>query len=80
MLMWHIGYNDRDNEGTFVWPHLGTTGDYTHWHEGEPNEYYPGEDCTQIGIDWDPDFPYNWNDIPCDTRRAYICERLPYSV
>ena len=76
ILMWHIGYNDQDNEGTFVWPHLGTTGDYTHWYDGEPNNA-GNEDCGQIGIYWDLESPYHWNDIRCSAPRAYICEGLP---
>ena len=62
-----------------MWPHLGTTGDSTHWYEAEPNDYNDDEDCTQIGISWDPEFRYHWNDISCGSRQDYICERLPYS-
>ena len=31
-----IGYNDRDNEGTFVWAD-GSASTYTRWAPGEPN-------------------------------------------
>ena len=32
-----IGYNDIDNEGTFVWDD-GSTSTYTNWADGEPND------------------------------------------
>ena len=62
-----IGYNDRDNEGTFVWAD-GSTSTYTRWSPGEPNDNGGAEDCAII---------YStgyWNNEGCTTfRLCYLC-------
>ena len=65
-----IGYNDRDNEGTFVW--VGGTGDegynYTNWQSGEPNENTPNkQDCVIMKTD------ETWDDTPCSNTRRSVC-------
>ena len=67
-IYWYIGYNDRGNEGTFihVWPHLNTTGNYTYWRQGEPNDQGQSEDCVEIASL----YPYRWNDIDCNRQKS----------
>lgn len=65
-----IGFNDRSNEGRWVWP-TGEAVAYTNWYSGEPNDS-GGEDCaaTNFGA------MYAWNDYPCTgTSLPFACEQ-----
>ena len=67
-----IGYNDKDNEGTWVWTN-GETSIYTNWATSEPNDVN-GEDCGQIyssGL---------WNDLPCINTTYAIVEWEPVAA
>ncbi len=74
---WWMGYNDLDEEGTWVWED-GSSITYSNWHAGEPNNvggspgdgYNEGEDCGQFNR-WDD---LTWNDEPCDLQFNFICE------
>jgi len=58
-----IGYNDKDNEDTWVWAN-GETSTYTSWATHEPNDV-DGEDCAVIyesGV---------WNDVTCTNNSSY---------
>ncbi|XP_072925645.1 uncharacterized protein [Hemitrygon akajei] len=65
-----IGLSDVASEGDWRWVD-GT--DYssssTYWSEGEPNNEGEGEDCAEIFDNGE------WNDLPCDNRRGWICEK-----
>ncbi len=67
---WWTGYTDAVSEGTWLWPD-GTTGSYTNWHTGEPNNSGSNEDCVQLGRFYPA---YTWNDEPCTSSFYYICE------
>ena len=61
-----IGLSDVASEGTWVWS-SGSSSTYTNWGSGEPNDS-GGEDCTHIYTSG------SWNDLPCSSSRAYVCE------
>lgn len=64
-----IGAEDRDLENNFVWV-TGESFGFTAWALGQPDD--PGdEDCLEQRNDAEP----GWHDQPCDTARAFICER-----
>lgn len=62
-----IGYSDIDDEGNFSWIEGSST--FEAWNAGEPNNAGDNEDCAAIRV---PNG--NWNDLPCDVDRAFICE------
>ncbi|XP_078659901.1 lymphocyte antigen 75-like isoform X2 [Branchiostoma floridae x Branchiostoma belcheri] len=65
----HIGFTDRDVEGTFAWTD-GSLVTFLNWNPNEPNDA-GGEDCTELIVD-----SGKWNDIPCDGRnRDYTCKK-----
>jgi hypothetical protein len=61
-----VGLGDHLEEGTFVW-NSGATLDYGRWRPNEPNDWGPGEDCTEAR-------PNGWNDLVCDYTLPFICE------
>jgi len=67
-----IGYNDKDNEGTWVWTN-GETSTYTNWDADEPNgaEY---ESCACIYSAGE------WNDLPCANLIFAIVEWEPVAA
>jgi hypothetical protein len=71
-----IGFNDIQNEGTFVWVN-GETSSYTHWLAGEPNNNGGNEDCGQFagGYAKPPSTVGFWNDANCSGTACYYCER-----
>lgn len=62
-----IGLDDIAVEDRFVWAD-GIARPWTNWNDGEPNNAGE-EDCTELRAD-----SGRWNDLPCDIRRAVICE------
>ncbi|XP_072104244.1 C-type lectin domain family 17, member A-like [Mobula birostris] len=73
-----IGLSDAASEGDWRWVD-GT--DYssssTNWSRGEPNNDKNAEDCVEMLVTG------KWNDLPCDERRYWICERpavIPSSI
>jgi len=67
---WWMGFTDAASEGTWVWED-GSSVSYTDWYSGEPNDSGGNEDCGQLNR-FHPD--YGWNDEPCSSSFAYICE------
>lgn len=66
-----IGFNDRDNENSFIWMD-GSTSQWTNWGEGEPNNAGTrGEHCTEIRGRQSP----KWNDNRCSITNKYVCKR-----
>ncbi|KAJ7317611.1 hypothetical protein JRQ81_003773 [Phrynocephalus forsythii] len=65
-----IGLSDENTEGQWRWID-GT--DYLrgfkYWKQGEPNDHQSVEDCTQIFSSGE------WNDMPCNYKAFYICEK-----
>jgi C-type mannose receptor len=66
-----IGYNDIAREGTWRWI-SGARFDFDGWKSGEPNDFRGEEDCAE----WYPEDGL-MNDLPCMSKRPYLCERLP---
>ena len=61
-----IGFNDIDNEGTFIWAD-GTEVTYTGWTGNEPNNA-GNEDCTDLSSQ------NYWNDLSCTgVLPCYFC-------
>lgn len=63
--MW-IGYNDKDNEGDWIWTDRMTSS-YTNWNDKSPNN--GGISCaivTRTG---------KWHDEPCQSKYSYICKK-----
>lgn len=76
LRMWTAGFwiggYDMGHEGKFVWFSTGRpVNGYTNWRLGEPNNKNDNENCLTMLING------RWNDEPCLTERAFICEDLP---
>nr|QNH72436.1 toxin candidate TRINITY_DN23930_c0_g1_i1.p1 [Pachycerianthus borealis] len=68
-LMW-IGFNDLDEENTFVWTD-GTDTDYTKWYTGEPNNVLDLQHCVVL-IKF---LENKWGDIKCTECKVSVCKR-----
>ena len=64
-----IGIHDKANEGNFVYETNSQTIGYQNWNPGEPNDWGPGEDCTEIHVG-----NGKWNDMPCSEQLSVVCE------
>ncbi len=62
-----LGFTDLQDEGLFRWV-TGEPAPFTRFRAGEPNDASGNEDCGEIVTDG------FWNDIPCGSTRAAICE------
>ena len=64
-----VGASDVLNEREWKWMTSKTALSITHWHAGEPNNDYDGnENCMEINNDG------GWNDAECRILLKYICE------
>ncbi|XP_047144351.1 uncharacterized protein LOC100203426 isoform X9 [Hydra vulgaris] len=61
-----IGFNDRENEGDWMWSDR-TTSSYTNWAERAPTN--GGLSCTSM-IDGG-----KWHDEPCGEKYKFVCKR-----
>ncbi|WP_085766334.1 LamG-like jellyroll fold domain-containing protein [Nonlabens spongiae] len=68
-----IGYNDIDNEGTFVWQD-GSNSTYTNWRSNEPNNS-GDEDYTQLVV---LSGAWGWNDTSANSAIKFVVE-IPLS-
>ena len=66
-----IGFNDIDNEDTFVWIDGTTDNDYTNWYGSQPDNDNGVQDCTQM-LSWD-----TWDDSYCSATRKFVCNSYP---
>ncbi|XP_022111926.1 alpha-N-acetylgalactosamine-specific lectin-like [Acanthaster planci] len=66
-----IGLNDLQTENSFVWTD-GSPIDYTNWELDEPNDFYPGEDCSHLNHVASNG---EWNDFYCDQEFRFICKK-----
>uniref|UniRef100_A0A3B4YRF0 C-type lectin domain-containing protein n=1 Tax=Seriola lalandi dorsalis TaxID=1841481 RepID=A0A3B4YRF0_SERLL len=68
-----IGLTDAETEGTWKWVD-GTLLKTSFWYTGEPNTYYGrDEDCGEIRFFRNKN---NWNDITCNMKNFWICEKM----
>eukprot|EP00299_Pterocystis_sp_00344_P015866 c7944_g1_i1.p1 GENE.c7944_g1_i1~~c7944_g1_i1.p1 ORF type:complete len:1227 (-),score=279.82 c7944_g1_i1:69-3635(-) len=52
-----IGLNDISVENNWKYDNMEPYS-YSNWNSGEPNDFYTGEDCVELGT-------VGWNDVPC---------------
>ncbi|GFR78488.1 collectin-10 [Elysia marginata] len=62
------GY-DIDKERHWVYWHSGQPVKYSHWSEGNPNNYRGIEDCMEINL-----HRGGFNDLDCKSKRKFLCE------
>ncbi|KAM9398472.1 uncharacterized protein ACWYII_031035 [Salvelinus alpinus] len=72
-----IGLTDRETEETLKWVD-GTPLTTEYWHEPQPDNAGPtgDEDCVEIRTDQSP--LEAWNDMSCDLKLNWICEKVVY--
>jgi hypothetical protein len=83
----HIGATDfgLGDEGNFRWPDgavfwvgnasgSAVNGAYTHWDQGEPNNYEANEDCVEMLVTAVADKAGLWNDVRCSSTLSFVCE------
>ena len=82
-----IGYNDIDEEGTFVWDRTGMTGVYTNWDAGRLNENstrHYNLDCVALLTQPTHNFAKGfWTDVSCDngqSKLAFACKKGKFKV
>ncbi|KAL3996247.1 myosin heavy chain 1/2/3/4/8/13/7B/15 [Sarotherodon galilaeus] len=66
-----IGLTDQEKEGEWKWVN-GQNVTTTYWRNTQPDNWPPGEDCAELSITGEPNS--NWNDLPCNLQRNFICE------
>ncbi|XP_071954014.1 uncharacterized protein [Antedon mediterranea] len=65
-----LGISDVESEADFTWVSSKECSQYKNFGAGEPNNYGHGEDCVVL----DCTHSDKWNDFPCSTKCAYVCE------
>ncbi|XP_064870411.1 C-type lectin domain family 4 member M-like isoform X2 [Oncorhynchus nerka] len=70
-----IGLTDSVKEGTWKWVD-GTPLTTRYWNDKQPDSKDPTgeEDCVEIHTDWTP--LKAWNDMSCDRKLNWICEKV----
>ena len=61
-----IGASDTASEGSWIWVDGSGLDGYTNWGGKNPDGR-PNEDCALINDG-------QWNDVPCNLGRPYICK------
>ena len=67
-----LGYNDRNEEGTWVWQ-TGCSSNFTKWFPNEPNNYNDDQDCGRLiknGGSWD-----DCGCTSCTGKQRCMCEK-----
>ncbi|XP_064817443.1 CD209 antigen-like protein D isoform X3 [Oncorhynchus masou masou] len=70
-----IGLTDSVKEGTWKWVD-GNPLTTRYWNDNQPDSKDPTgeEDCVEIHTDWTP--LKAWNDMSCDRKLNWICEKV----
>ena len=67
-----IGFNDMEEEGNFLWMD-GSLGNFSNWHDNEPNNFNGEQHCTYIDVGR---FNYKWDDAQCRHSYSFMCKML----
>ncbi|XP_070776968.1 CD209 antigen-like protein C [Enoplosus armatus] len=76
MMGYWIGLRDVHKEGTWKWLD-GTRLVEGYWNDGEPNNVN-NEDCAVVYPR--KNFFKAWNDVKCEAKQKWICEKAPTSM
>ena len=68
VVFW-IGANDREREGTFIWQNSEQHVAGKNWNPDEPNNTHGREDCATMYSKTG-----KFNDVPCDVVMVFVCE------
>ncbi|XP_036398561.1 collectin-11 isoform X2 [Megalops cyprinoides] len=63
-----IGINDLDREGHFAYVDRSPMTTFSKWRDGEPNDAYEDEDCTEMVATG------AWVDVACHLTMYFVCE------
>ncbi|ELT88494.1 hypothetical protein CAPTEDRAFT_77831, partial [Capitella teleta] len=66
----YIGLTTNNNGASWEWDD-GSTFDYEHWVEGEPNNTFTIAHCTTIQITDN----LTWQNVECTNSMGYICKK-----
>uniref|UniRef100_M4A0N4 Collectin sub-family member 11 n=1 Tax=Xiphophorus maculatus TaxID=8083 RepID=M4A0N4_XIPMA len=64
----YIGVHDLDQEGLFTYVDRSPMSTFSRWRQGEPNNAYDDEDCTEMVASGE------WTDVACHPTMFFICE------
>ena len=67
-----IGATDRGHEGYMTWAESGHHVAVSDWFKNQPDNYGGEEHCVEMN---GAEYNNQWNDVPCYTKMAYICQR-----
>ncbi|XP_019638727.1 PREDICTED: collectin-10-like [Branchiostoma belcheri] len=67
-----FGLTDISQEGRWVWEDGTALGGFSSWESGQPDNS-DNEDCGEYRPA-NHRFANKWNDMPCSTRRKFICQ------
>ncbi|XP_066268488.1 collectin-10-like [Branchiostoma lanceolatum] len=74
-LVFWIGLQDQEKEGTFKWLDGSALGRYRLWSPGQPDSGGADEDCVVSGNV--PLRGHMWYDTPCYYQLRFICQVTP---
>lgn len=64
----YIGLNDVEREGLFTYVDSSPMSTFSAWRQGEPNNAYDQEDCTDLLSTGE------WTDVSCSPTMYFVCE------
>ncbi|XP_030642836.1 collectin-11 isoform X2 [Chanos chanos] len=67
----YIGINDLDREGHFVYVDRSAMTTFSKWREGEPNNAYEDEDCSEMVASGE------WIDVACHLTMYFVLTNYP---
>ena len=70
-----IGLNDIEMEGTFKWSSSNSIPRFKYWAKDEPSDNIGKENCVEMR----KTFKFMWNDLTCNSKKRFICEKGAYS-
>ena len=70
-----IGVHDRIEEDAWVYLSTNQTISFTYWQSNQPDNHNGNEDCVEFGGHGNLEMEKLWNDLPCDNKEKFICEK-----